>query len=203
MFVFGACRAFNTESGEMAALLRPADCGVILVDPRARHASRMDPTRQTDLARSLDLLLDASLVCAVPVHIAFADTPPEAGEWATARPPPQAHVHGLGTAGESWTRSGIHEALATQSRHSLILAGFWLETAVTFLALQAATSGFEVFVPMDAAPASSDVSARPATDRLLQAGVVTITTRQLIAEWIEASPDAEVRSALALLASSD
>jgi hypothetical protein len=83
----------------------------------------------------------------------------------------------------------------------LILGGFWLETTVTFLALPALASGFDVFVLMDAAPASSDVSVRPATDRLLQAGIVPITTRQLIAEWIEASPDA--RSALSLLVSAE
>jgi hypothetical protein len=157
---------------------RGADCGVILVDPLVRHTSRMDPIRQTDLTRSLDLLLDASLASAVPVHIAFADTPRDGEEWASARPLPQAHVHSLGATGDSWSRSGLHEALAAQNRNSLIVGGFWLETMVTFLALQALASGFDVFVPMDAAPASSDLSARPAVDRLLQAGAVTVTTRQ-------------------------
>jgi hypothetical protein len=85
----------------------------------------------------------------------------------------------------------------------LILAGFWLETTVTFLALPALASGFEAFVLMDATPASTDASARPAADRLLQAGAVPITTRQLIAEWIEASPDGTVRSALSRLVPAD
>jgi hypothetical protein len=85
----------------------------------------------------------------------------------------------------------------------LILAGFWLETTVTFLALPALASGFEVFVLMDATPASAETSARPAADRLLQAGAVPITTRQLIAEWIEASPDGGGRSALSRLVPSD
>ena len=188
----------------MAPLLQPADCCVILVDPRARHASRMDPLRQTDLTRSLDLLLDASLASAGPIHIAFADTSPNAEEWALpSRSLSQARVHGLGTAGSSWSRSGLREALAAQNRNSLILGGFWLETTVTFLALPALASGFDVFVLMDAAPASSDVSVRPATERLLQAGIVPITTRQLIAEWIEASPDAGGRSALSLLVSAE
>ena len=51
------------------------------------------------------------------------------------------------------------------ARSSLILAGFWLETTVTFLALPALASGFEVFVLMDATPASADTSARPAAAR--------------------------------------
>ena len=114
-----------------------------------------------------------------------------------------AHIHGLGTAGSCWSGSGLHGALAAQPRSSLILAGFWLETTVTFLALPALASGFEVFVLMDATPASADTSARPAADRLLQAGAVPITTRQLIAEWIEASSDGGGRSALSRLVPAD
>lgn len=187
----------------MAPLLQPADCCILLVDPRARHISRIDPIRQTDVTRSLRLLLDAALAVAAPIHIAFSGAPPNEEEWAIAPPsPPQPHVHGLGTAGASWSRSGLQAALAAQNRNYLILSGFWLETTITFLALPALAAGFEVCVLMDATPASSDASARPTTDRLLQAGVVPITTHQLIAEWIEASPDAE-GSALSSLSSTD
>jgi hypothetical protein len=188
----------------MPPLLQPADCCVLLVDPRAGHLSRMDPIRQTDLARSLDLLLDASLAGAVPINIAFSDVPPSAEEWALSpRPLPQARVHSLGAAGPRWSASRLSEALAAQGRNSLILGGFWLETTITFLALPALAGGFEVFVLMDAAPASSDASARPATDRLLQAGVVPTTTRQLVAEWIEAGAEAGGHPALSLLVSAD
>jgi hypothetical protein len=53
-------------------------------------------------------------------------------------------------------------------------------------------------VLMDASPAWAETAARPAADRLLQAGAVPLTTRQLIAEWMEAS-DPEVRAALSPL----
>jgi isochorismatase family protein len=186
----------------MAPLLQPADCCLLLVDPRARHISRMDPIRQADLTRRLNLLLDAALATAAPIHIAFVAAPPDAEEWAIARrPSPQTHIHGLGAAGSRWPATDLHSAVAAQNRNSLILGGFWLETTVTFLALQALAAGFEVFVLMDAAPASAEASARPAADRLLQAGAVPITTSQLIAEWIETSADADGRSALSLLAS--
>src|SRR5262245_40506689 len=188
----------------MAPLLQPADCCVIVVDPSARHLSRIDRVRHLEPARRLHHVIEAALAAAVPIHIAFSDSPANLEEWAISpRPPPEARVHSLGTAGSSWSRSGLHEALTAERRNSLILSGFWLEATVTFLALPALASGFEVFVLMDAAPASSDVSARPAIDRLLQAGIVPITTRQLIAEWIEASPDGGARSALSLLASAD
>jgi nicotinamidase-related amidase len=188
----------------MAPLLQPADCCVLLVDPRARHLAPLAPARHAELARCLNLTLDAAIAGAAPIHLAFAGAPSDPHEWVAApRSLALAHIHGLGTAGSCWSGSGLHGALAAQARSSLILAGFWLETTVTFLALPALASGFEVFVLMDATPASADTSARPAADRLLQAGAVPITTRQLIAEWIEASPDGGGRSALSRLIPAD
>jgi nicotinamidase-related amidase len=107
-------------------------------------------------------------------------------------------VHALGTEGASWSRSGLDKALPAQRRSSLILAGFWLETTVTFLALPALAAGFEVVLLMDASPAWGDTAACPAADRLLQAGAVSVTTHQLMAEWMEAS-DPVVRAALSPL----
>jgi nicotinamidase-related amidase len=188
----------------MAPLLQPADCCVLLVDPRARHLGRLAQARHAELRQCLSLTLDAAAAGTVPTHLAFAGPPSGPHDWIAApRSLGLSQVHGLRTVASCWSGSGLHAALAAQPRSSLILAGFWLETTVTFLALPALASGFEVFVLMDATPASADASARPAADRLLQAGAVPITTRQLIAEWIEASPDGTVRSALSRLVPAD
>ncbi len=188
----------------MAPLLQPADCCVLLVDPRARHLGRLAQARHAELRQRLNLMLDAAAAGTVPTHLAFAGPPSAPPDWVAApRSLAPSQVHGLGTVASCWSGSGLHGTLAAQPRSSLILAGFWLETTVTFLALPALASGFEVFVLMDATPASADASARPAADRLLQAGAVPITTHQLIAEWIEASPDGTVRSALSRLVPAD
>jgi nicotinamidase-related amidase len=164
----------------MAPLLQPADCSVLVVDPHTHHVRRLDAARQRELVEPLSLTVDAALAGRVPTHLAFRGRPPEPIEWVTA-PNPAAHVHALGTIGSSWSNSGLHAALAAESRTSLIVCGFWLETTVTFLVLPALASGFEVFVVMDATPARADRAARPAADRLLHAGAVPITTGQLIA----------------------
>jgi nicotinamidase-related amidase len=188
----------------MAPLLQPADCCVLVVDPRAHHVERLDPPHQAELARSLNLALDAAITAGAPIHLAFAGAAPDPHEWAaTPRSHQAAHIHALGTAGSGWSGSGLCEVIAAHRRSSLILAGFWLETTVTFVALPALADGFEVFLLMDATPASADASARAAADRLLQAGVVPTTVRQLIAEWIEASPDSGARSARSPLVTSD
>jgi nicotinamidase-related amidase len=183
----------------MTPLLRPADCCVLLVDPRARHLDRLNAARQAELARHLKLVGDAARACAVPAHLAFVGSVPEPRDSISPlSSAPATHVHPLGTEGTSWSRSGLEKALVAQHLSSLIVAGFWLETTVTFLALPALGAGFEVFVLMDASPARAETATRPATDRLLQAGAVPVTTHQLIAEWMEASTP-EAGAALAPL----
>jgi hypothetical protein len=183
----------------MTPLLRPADCCVLLVDPCARHLDHLNAARQAAFARCLKRVGDAALACAVPVHLAFVGSVPEPRDWISpVLSVPPTHVHALGTEGASWSRSGLDKALPAQRRSSLILAGFWLETTVTFLALPALAAGFEVLLPMDASPAWGDTAACPAADRLLQAGAVPVTTHQLMAEWMETS-DPVVRAALSPL----
>jgi nicotinamidase-related amidase len=82
-----------------------------------------------------------------------------------------------------------------------VLAGFWLETRVTFMALPALAAGFEVFVIVDATAARNADARCAAIHRLLHAGAVLTTTHQLIGEWTETSSDPDQRSALSLLLS--
>ena len=146
----------------MMPLLQPADCSVLLVDPRARHLSRLDAARQADpAARCLNSPrkrhLPAPFRSTRPSPGAF----PELHDWAPPlRPLPPAHVHALGTEGSSWSSSGLLAVLAAQNRGSLILAGFWLETTVTFLALPALAAGLEVFV-LIRMPAQPGQNGRP------------------------------------------
>jgi nicotinamidase-related amidase len=108
-------------------------------------------------------------------------------------------IHDLGDRGPAWSHPGLADALAAEGRTCLILCGFWLETAVTFVALPALAGGFDVFVLMDAAPARGSDAHSPAVHRLVQAGAVPTTTQQLVTEWIEASSDTGQRAALTRL----
>jgi hypothetical protein len=74
---------------------------------------------------------------------------------------------------------------------------------VTFIALPALAGGFDVFILMDAAPAREKDAHGPAVHRLVQAGAVPTTTRQLVTEWIEASADTGQRAALTRLVPAD
>lgn len=184
----------------MPSLLQPADCCILLIEPKREHIGPFDEETQKALTQKLDVVEQAARLAEVPVHLAVVGNAPDPQEW-LARPqrggPPR--VHALGNTGSSWSNSGLAAALAGDGRASLILCGFWLETTATFIALPALASGFDVFVLTDATPARTEEARRPAADRLFQAGVVPLTTHQLVAEWTDATADPERRAALSLL----
>jgi nicotinamidase-related amidase len=186
----------------MAPLLQPAECCVLLVDPRKQNITHLGDFAQKRLSSSLMLLARAIHTARVPAHLAFVAAVPDSEQWlvdATQFPPAQTHA--LGDSGSSWADSDLAATLAAHGKRSLVLAGFWLETRVTFLALPALATGFEVFVVIDATAARVAGARSAAIHRLLHAGAVLTTTHQLIGEWTETSTDPEQRSTLSLLVS--
>jgi nicotinamidase-related amidase len=188
----------------MAPLLQPADSCVLLIDPRRQHLDRLDPQQQNALTQALALVEQAVQAASVPMHVAFRGHAPDPQRSLARLDDTTApRVHELGDSGPFWSHSGLADALAAEGRASLILCGFWLETAVTFVALPALAGGFDVFVLLDAAPARGKDAHGPAVHRLVQAGAVPTTTQQLVVEWIEASADTSQRSALSRLVPAD
>ncbi len=188
----------------MAPLLQPAECCLLLVDPRKQHIADLEGSQQQHLNSSLMLLAKAAHAALIPGHLAFVGGVPDPEQWLVGIvqfAPTQTHV--LGNSGPSWANPGLASTLAAHRRRSLVLAGFWLETKITFMALPALATGFEVFVVVDAT-AAHDADARfTAINRLLHAGAIVTTTHQLIAEWAETSSDPDQRSALSRLVSPD
>jgi hypothetical protein len=186
----------------MAPLLQPAECCVLLVDPRKQNVTRLGEFAQQSLSSSLMLLARAVQTAQIPAHLAFVAAVPDPDQWLVdpAQLAP-ARTHALGDCGSSWASSDLAATLTAHGRRSLVLAGFWLETRVTFMALPALATGFEVFVVIDAAAARDADTRCAAIHRLLHAGAVLTTTHQLIGEWTETSSDPDQRSALSLLVS--
>lgn len=184
----------------MAPLLHPPECSILLLDPKKQHIGSCHVATQGDLIQYFQLIERAAASALVPCHFALGGDPVDL----LAKPSPDGEslVYPLSNSGPSWSNSGIAAALSAGNRSNLILCGFWLETRVTFMALHALSSGFDVFVLMDASPSFVAEARGPSSDRLLQAGAVPLTTRQLIAEWAEQSADLALRTNLSRLAAS-
>lgn len=183
----------------MAPLLRPEDCCILLIDPVRRNVERVereDASHDT-LIRRYALIQEAAKELDVPKFFAIDGEEVDEREW-IAQPCDCSNlrVYAVGTAGSLWTGSGLGAALAVEGRACLVLCGFWLERSVTFAALNALADGFDVFVLLDACPSCDRHAQGPAVDRLLQAGVVPLTTAQMVSEWAEVASDEVQRCSL-------
>lgn len=182
----------------MAPLLRPEDCCVLFVDPVRRNIERAKRSAGDDtLIGRHSLIQEAAKALDVPEFFAIEGEEFDEREW-IAQPFDRSNsrIYAVGTAGSLWSSSGLGAALAEEGRACLVLCGFWLERSVTFVALNALADGFDVFVLMDACLSCDHHAYGPAVDRLLQAGVVPLTTKQMVSEWAEVASDEMRRSLL-------
>lgn len=183
----------------MAPLLMPDDCCILFIDPVRRNVERIERNRagHATLIGRHALIQEAARVLDVPKFFAIYGEQLDEREW-IAQPCDRSkpRVNAVGTTGSLWSSSGLGAALAEEGKACLVLCGFWLERGVTFAALNALADGFDVFVLMDACPSCDRHSQGPAVDRLLQAGVVPLTTTQMVSEWAEVTSEDVQRSSL-------
>ena len=72
---------------------------------------------------------------------------------------------------------------ATNERRRLLLGGFHLEDAITFVGLEGLVQGFDVFLLADLIDAQDPKFSEFHWHRLFQAGGVPTTMSQMLAEW--------------------
>lgn len=183
----------------MAPLLKPDDCCMLLIDPVQRNVlqASVDQEHRHTLVSRHTLLQRAARLLEVPKFFAIYGDRVDDGQWIV--PPSErsgTRTYIVDPMSSLWSQQEISVALAEQERTCLVLCGYWLERGVTFAALNALADGFDVFVLMDVSPSYDKHSQEPAVGRLLQAGVVPLTTAQMVGEWAEEETDEARRSLL-------
>lgn len=83
----------------------------------------------------------------------------------------------------SWEDRKFKDALTEFGRKKIILAGLWTEICVCFPSVDAIAEGYEVHVPTDACADLTIEAHERAVQRAIQAGVVPMTTLQVMFEW--------------------
>lgn len=186
----------------MPPLFKPAESILLILDPRPEHLERLDFTSREPTTRKLTATHRAAQLSAVPTHVAGNGTLGPAKSWIVlAEPIIASNMHDLPPTSVQWNESPLGVALAASDRNSLVLCGFWLECTATFTALAANAEGIDVAVLMDATPHWFAETKQPAIDRLMQAGIVPMTTAQMIMEWAEGALSASTRQELISLLS--
>jgi isochorismate hydrolase len=142
-------------------------------------------------------ILQAASLCGIPSFLAMRDhtqathgAQPETSNQQIYSPP---------MPGNPWAETPLGLTLAKASRTSLLICGYWLDECITFTALDALGEGYDIYLVTDASPPLDVDHRHIAILRLVQAGVVPTTTRQVIREWAGQIPDIENRARLLAL----
>jgi len=83
----------------------------------------------------------------------------------------------------AWDNADFVAAVEASGKKTLIIAGVWTSVCVAFPALQAKLDGYKVYAVMDASGDMSEMSSLVTLHRLNQAGVITVTTNVIMAEF--------------------
>jgi len=176
----------------MAPLLRPSECSVLVVDALNSQDGEFA------VIANRDRVLQAASVCGIPSFVALYLHDPATGERENLSD--TARYYRLPAIGALWHDSAFGRALAQTGRPSVLLCGHWLEEYITFAAIKALSEGYDAYILADASPTRDGNTREIALLRLVQAGVVPMTTRQVIREWAaDASDTSHINRLLALL----
>ncbi len=88
------------------------------------------------------------------------------------------------TSMNSWDDQKVRDALAANGRQKVIVSGLWTGICNNMFAFSAmADAGYEIYMVADASGDTSPEAHDRAMQRMVQAGVVPMTTIQTILEW--------------------
>lgn len=82
-----------------------------------------------------------------------------------------------------WEFEPFRSAVASTKRNQLIVIGCCAEMGASFTALNALELGYAVYIVVDAIRFASQLEVDTGLLRMTQAGVVALTTLQLLSEW--------------------
>jgi hypothetical protein len=177
----------------MAPLLKPPECSVLVLD-NAGEPSVQD----AGVIAGRDRILQAASLCGIPSFLAVRDHTEVAAHGASPKSSDQ-QIYGPPTPGNPWAETPLGLALARGSRTSLLICGYWLDECITFTALNALGEGYDIYLVTDVSPPLDADQRHIAILRLVQAGVVPTTARQVIREWAGEISDPDQRAQLLAL----
>lgn len=165
-------------------LMKASDAVLLLLDHQTGLFQTVKDIPVDDLRRNTTTLAEVAELLKVPI-ITTASEPsgpngPLMEELAAAAP----NATYVGRKGEvsAWENADFVKAVEATGRKTLIMAGVWTSVCVVFPAVQAKAAGYDVYAVMDASGDVSEMANQVTLARLVQAGVIPITTNAVVSE---------------------
>jgi nicotinamidase-related amidase len=171
-------------TGGGAALLDPSDTVFLLLDHQAGLFQTVKDISVAELRSNTVMLAKLATLMKIPV-ITTASEPngtngplmPEIHELAP-------HAVYVARKGEvnAWDNEDFVRTVRATGRKTLIMAGVWTSVCVMFPALDAKLAGYKVYAVMDASGDVSEMANRTTLARLVQGGIIPVTTNAVLSE---------------------
>jgi nicotinamidase-related amidase len=165
-------------------LLKPGDCALILIDEQAGLAFGVGSEDRQVLLNNVVALAQTARVFGIPIIASTSATKVYGGPM---MPRLQAAIPDVVPIDRRnmniWEDDHVRAAIEATGRRRLLVAGLLTEACVSFGALSALASGFEVFVVGDACGGITPVSHDLALRRMQGASVVMTSWIQVLLEF--------------------
>ena len=165
-------------------LLDPADTVILLLDHQSGLFQTVKDISVAELRTNTAILAKVAKLMKVPV-ITTASEPngpngplmPEIHQYAP-------HAVFVPRKGEisAWDNKDFVDAVRKTGRKTLIMAGVWTSVCVAFPAIQAKADGYNVYAVIDASGDPSEMASRTTLARLIQAGIIPVSTNAVFCE---------------------
>jgi nicotinamidase-related amidase len=166
-------------------LLTAENSQLIFIDHQPQMAFGVQSIDRQTLKNNVVALAKAAKLFAIPTTITTVETESFSGytypELLAVFPE---HELLERTSMNSWDDRKVRDALAASGRNKVIVSGLWTGICNNMFAFSAmADAGYEIYMVADASGDTSPEAHDLAMQRMIQAGVVPMTTIQTLLEW--------------------
>ncbi len=181
----------------MTILASPESSCLLLINPLVKNCRGLPNDQSAYTTTQFSVLEAASNIISVPRYFSVSYTEEKSQKW-LSRPceKSSSKIYDFPEDKTPWSNLNLVEAIKAEKRERLFICGFWLDSTVSATALDAYVDGFDVHLVSDIAPARNTIQGKSALERLLQIGVVPISTQQLLYEWMTKTPNKRDRENL-------
>ncbi|MEO1012201.1 MAG: hydrolase [Bacteroidota bacterium] len=174
----------NDPAKAAKQVLNPANHALLLIDHEGQMAFAVESQPIEELRNNAGLIAGASKLFEVPTIITTVAEKqfsgpvfPEIREYY-----PDESTYIDRTTMNSWEDKNFVKAVEATGKKKLVMAGLWTEVCINLAALSALEDGYEVYVISDASGAVSQEAHDMSMARMIQAGVIPMTSMQYMLE---------------------
>ena len=166
------------------ALLDPGQCTVLIIDAQPQMFFGAEGSFQNTVMHHLQGLAKTAHAFHVPCVLSTVAATAFAGPLYSGVQDVFPKIIPIDrTCINAWEDSGVRRAVKSSSRSKLLLSGLWTEASVTFTALCAMQDEYKVYLVEDACAGMTREAHKAAVMRMVQAGAVPVTWRQVLLEF--------------------